>query len=258
MRSRPLADRKTTDPGWLFIALLAAGFSTFGLLGSCASVVGSGYNYRGPGPVDSLTLRLDGTYCEPDTHGTGGYILDGVSVGCLLLWRDGTAAYFVSGIGKVVGTKEINGVERPIYGTKQQAVEEFRRRVRKMSDTSEATAPDAPPWGERDSWSVAWGFFYVEKGGGAPDTVTMRVMRNVVSGGPAEYRAVEYRGVALNDTTLVLTESAVPGRSMLRPGGDEDRTYRDTFRAVYEFYPMEKPDSSNWTWRHPELQSGDR
>ena len=74
-----------------------------------------------------------------------------------------------------------------------------------------------------------------------------------MSGRPGQYFPVEYNGVALNDTTLVLTEVIDSVNHTLGRAGAH--TIRDTLRFK-EFGPL--PSSVNWTQTHPKLLPRDR
>lgn len=187
------------------------------LLAGCSGINAGAFTFRENVAIDEEKLRLDGYYYYPTVEASS-FATGGV-VHPLLLWADGTAAFFGAGVAKF--DEDYDPEDGPLeYGTIEEAHEVFLRRLRSL---------------ERDKDSpVEWGAFRIQG-----DTIRIQVFRPVESrlGG---LDVIDYAGVILSDTTFVITTPGYP-----------ESGWQETFR----FHPLEeKPPSTNWTQTHPDLQ----
>jgi hypothetical protein len=170
------------------------------------------------------SLRLDGYYYEV---GDSSRITRGTEIYPMLLWRDGTAAYFTQGYGKVLENKKYGPI---VQGSLSEARVVFEEKM------------DSLVTGEKND-PAQWGKFRVNG-----DSISIQIMVWDGSSLQDVYRAIELNGRILNDTTFVITE----GESFT--GAYKGR---NKMNRKYYFYPLdegEKPPSDNWTQTHPELQ----
>jgi hypothetical protein len=203
---------------------------TLGLLCAGCGINAGAFTFRDDVTIDENKLRLDGYYYSVDVDPSPP-VFTGTTIDPILLWSDGTAAFF-GGTGEIVeGRMEEVGPVR--FGTLEQAHAEF---------ISTLAALDIPAE-EKPNW-----FYSREQGGGQPDwgafrirgdTISIQVFRPVESrlGG---HDVMNYDGVILNDTSFVITTPSYP---------------KSGWQKTFRLYPLEeKPSSMNWTQTHPRLQ----
>ena len=195
------------------ILLFIAAFLVVG----CARVDGVRYTYREPVRIEAPPFRLDGFYFRVQDSSSND---SDVVLKTMLFWEDGTAAFFPGHSVRVEGDSLVAFAQ-----TVEEALAGFQECMRRDIIGRER---DVSPF---------WGAYRVYD-----DTVSVQLMINYVSGGPARYGAVEDTGIAETDTSIRF-HSSVWGRGSF----SKDHVYR--------FHPLDqKPDSRNWTHTHPDLQ----
>lgn len=219
-----IGDSSVAFAKWIYVMLKMAVRCLpilFVLVASASCVIDRHFRYRKPVKVDA-GLKMSGYYYTIDKSRTP--ISGGNTINSIVLWRDGTVAFF-SYIGEVAERK----TERVGYGDLEAAHEQFQSYLSRLDEKKE--------YREKGGEGPSWGGFRVEG-----DSISIQVMKRVGFGGPAKYGVVEYRGKMLNDTTFVLTDLINPRRGI---EGKVGRKYGTG--ATYHFYRWdEKPDSTNW------------
>jgi len=192
--------------------------AAFLILG-CTRVDGSRYTYRDLVRIEAPPIRLDGFYFRVQDSSSNG---NDVVLQTMLFWEDGTAAFFPGHSVRVEGDSLV-----PFAQTVEEALAGFQESMRRDII------------GRERNVSPYWGAFRVYD-----QTVSVQLMINYVSGGPARFGAVQYTSIAETDTSIHFRSSA-SGRPL--------RSFR--MDRVLRFHPLdEKPDSRNWTHTHPDLQ----
>lgn len=190
----------------------------------CVIVREEGFTYREPVKMEDSPIRLDGYYYEV---GDSSRITRGTAIYPLLLWEDGTAAYFTRGYAKTI---KDNAPGPILQGSLAEARAVFEEKMDRLF-----TGKKSDP--------AQWGRFRIQG-----DSISLQVMVWDGSSLHDVYRTLEMSGKILNDTTFVL-----------RTG----RTFTGAYSGAgsinrrYHFCPLEekgKPPSDNWTQTHPELQ----
>jgi hypothetical protein len=189
----------------IYASIAALGLS----LAGCSIVEGTLFPLPEAPAREGGPLRLNGYYyaVEENPEGTGTLIRP------ILLWSDGTAAYFSAGVAQFAEGDD-SDYAPPQYGTEQEAHAVFAERLRDL---------DRGPSGATD-----WGAFRVRG-----DSITVQAVVNFDRLTPSS--VVEYKGIVLSDTSFAL------------PTYPSGSTRPLEFRTYY-FQPLsDKPPSSNWT-----------